>query len=42
MSQNGKGSDRRPMEISHKEFDKKWDKIFGKKNKNLKVKKRNG
>jgi len=33
MSQNGKGSDRRPMNITQKEFGKKWDTIFNKKQK---------
>jgi hypothetical protein len=30
---NGKGSKPRPLSISKKEFDKKMDKIFGKKDK---------
>ena len=29
--QNGKGDSSRPLSISKKEFDKRWDKIFGKK-----------
>lgn len=29
--QNGKGSDPRPLSVSREEFDKNWDKIFGKK-----------
>jgi hypothetical protein len=36
QNQNGKGDKSRPLSISKKEFDKKWDKIFGKKNKNKK------
>ena len=31
--QNGKGDSSRPLSISKKEFDKRWDKIFGKKDK---------
>lgn len=36
--QNGKGDSSRPLSISKKEFDKRWDKIFGKKpqSKNIK------
>jgi hypothetical protein len=26
---NGKGDKRRPMQISRKEFEKKWDDLFG-------------
>jgi len=29
----GKGDEPRPLSIPKKEFDKKWDKIFGKKKK---------
>lgn len=38
QTQNGKGSKRRPMDISRKEFEKNWDKIFSrnKKDKNEK------
>lgn len=32
MSQNGKGSKRRPKSITQKEWDKNWFRIFGKKN----------
>jgi len=28
---NGKGDKRRPMDITHKEFTKKWNEVFGKK-----------
>ena len=30
---NGKGSKQRPLSISKKDFDEKWDKIFTKKEK---------
>jgi len=30
---SGKGDEPRPLSIPKKEFDKKWDKIFGKKKK---------
>jgi hypothetical protein len=36
--QNGKGDSSRPLSISKKEFDKRWDKIFGKKDKKNKKK----
>jgi hypothetical protein len=32
MSQNGKGSKRRPKTIDQKTWDKNWERIFGKKN----------
>jgi hypothetical protein len=28
---NGKGDSRRPMQISHEEYEKRWEAIFGKK-----------
>lgn len=31
MSQNGKGSKRRPKTIDQKTWDKNWERIFGKK-----------
>ena len=34
-SEAGKGSKPRPQSITKKEFDKRWDKIFGKKKKKL-------
>ena len=34
---NGKGSKRRPKLVSQKIFDKNWEKIFGKKNKNKNI-----
>ena len=34
MSQNGKGDSPRPKGISYKVWDKNWEKIFGKKQKN--------
>jgi hypothetical protein len=33
INEFGKGSDPRPMEISKDEFEKNFDRIFGKKNK---------
>lgn len=33
MSQNGKGSKRRPRNIDQKTWDKNWNRIFGKKKK---------
>jgi len=33
MSQNGKGSKRRPKQIDQKTWDKNWDRIFGNKKK---------
>ena len=30
---NGKGSKRRPMKVPKKQFDKAWERIFGKNNK---------
>ena len=32
MSQNGKGSKRRPQQVSRDIFEKNWERIFGKKN----------
>jgi hypothetical protein len=37
MSQNGKGSKRRPKSIDQKTWDKNYKRIFGKKTKNKKV-----
>lgn len=31
--QNGKGDSRRPMDVSREEFEKNWDLLFGKKDK---------
>ena len=33
----GKGDEPRPLSIPKKEFDKKWDKIFGKKKKKREI-----
>jgi len=33
MSQNGKGSKRRPRRVDQKTWDKNWKRIFGNKNK---------
>jgi hypothetical protein len=39
MSNAGKGDKRRPMEISQKDFDNRWDKIFNKSKEKSKNKK---
>jgi len=36
MSQNGKGSKRRPKSVDQKTWDKNYERIFGKKNSNKK------
>jgi hypothetical protein len=38
QGQNGKGDGARPLSISKKEFDEKWDKIFNKNKKENKPK----
>jgi hypothetical protein len=42
MSQNGKGSKRRPCFVPLKEFDDKWDGVFKKKDKDKEKPKQDG